>query len=111
MESEQLSPRLLDLPPTSYSIRQGHIPRWFYLYRYCSSLMTNDFGRLDCEDFSWKRLDGDLLPNKSLNLIPDDLSKTCSCMTGCATDKCGCKGQKYSCSNHCKCLGCKNGKT
>ena len=60
-----------------------------------STLLNGDSSgtmTINCEDYGWDRLDGDLLPKKCLNVIPGSLSKTCSCQTGCKTSRCGCRG-------------------
>ena len=79
-----------------------------------STLLNGDSSgtmTINCEDYGWDRLDGDLLPKKCLNVIPGSLSKTCSCQTGCKTSRCGCRGNAYSCSSHCSCSSCENDKT
>ena len=99
---------VLDLPPTSHSIIHGHIPRWWYLYKICSNLLSHDYDYLKPEDYGWNLTNGVLLPNKYLNLVPDELCQTCACQTGCSSKKCSCKHDKYKCSRHCNCIDCKN---
>ena len=97
------------LPPTSYSIRMGHIPRWWYLYKVCSNLPTSTFDHLEATDYGWDNVDGDLFANKYLNIVPDELVITCSCRTGCTGNRCSCKKNGSKCTDYCKCSNnCKN---
>ena len=99
---------VLDLPPTSYSIIYGHIPRWWFLYKIFSNLLSHDFGHLKPQECGWNLIDGELQPNKCLNLVPDKLCKTCTCKSGCSSRRCSCKEDGYDCTEYCICINCKN---
>ncbi len=44
---------VLKLPPTSYSIREGHISRWWYTYKHLSSLLNpGEYDFLDPVDYT-----------------------------------------------------------
>ena len=61
-----------NLPPTMFSIRNGHIRRWWFLYKHLGSLLNpGEYDFLSPQDYGWDVLDGDLLPEKCLNLVPD----------------------------------------
>ena len=99
------------LPPTSHSIRNAHIRRWFYLYKRMSSLLQDHW---DCVTYNptmygWKMIDAELYPEKGLNLLPDKLCKTCSCKTGCKNKRCHCVKNGSHCSQeYCQCVNCVN---
>ena len=100
---------VLQLPPTSFSIRYGHIPRWWYLTKYSMSLlMVNSWDKSPL-DYGWKISEsGNYLPVKYLNLLPDVFSSRCSCTADCSTRKCSCKKWNTFCSDYCACSACKN---
>lgn len=103
----------IQLPPTSFSINQGHIPRWWFLYKRCSNLLDQAFDHLNPIDYGWYICDGELLPVKHLNLIPDELCNACSCknlhnVNGCKSNRCKCKKNNMKCTDFCNCFQCKN---
>ena len=101
---------VLELEPTSHSIIEGHIKRWWFLYKVCSDLLAMDYTHLQPTDFGWVDIEGELFPSKNLNLLPDDLFKTCKCKTGCQKKACSCfkaEGQ-LKCTDYCLCVNCKN---
>ena len=101
----------LGLPPTSYSIRNGHIRRWWYLLKESSNLLTPEHERclLNALEYGWEDQEGDLYANKQLHLIPDELCNTCRCKTGCKTKHCSCvKAEGSKCSDFCLCINCEN---
>ena len=63
---------LLELPPTSHSIIHRHIPRWWFLYKMFSSLISHDYDHLKPEEFGYELVDCELLARKCLNLVPDE---------------------------------------
>ena len=100
----------LELEPTSHSIIEGHIKRWWFLYKVCSDLLDMDYTHLQPTDFGWVDIEGELFPCKNLNLLPDDLFKTCKCKTGCQKKVCSCfkaEGQ-LKCTDYCLCVNCNN---
>ncbi len=57
---------VISLPPTSYSIREGHIRRWWYIYKLPSNLINPDeYSFLDPEAYGWDKLDNDLIPKNT----------------------------------------------
>ena len=101
---------VLELEPTSHSIIEGHIKRWWFLYKVCSDLLDMDYTHLQPTDFGWVDIEGELFPCKNLNLLPDDLFKTCKCKTGCQKKVCSCfkaEGQ-LKCTDYCLCVNCNN---
>jgi hypothetical protein len=101
---------VLELEPTSHSIREGHIRRWWYLYKVCSDLLEMNNLHLQPTAYGWEDIEGELFPTKELNLIPDDMCKTCGCKTGCQKKTCSCykaDGQP-KCTDYCRCTNCKN---
>ena len=64
---------VLGLPPTSYSVRKGHIPRWWYLYKLCCDILAHSYDYVQPVDYGGDFLDGDLIANKHLNMVPDEL--------------------------------------
>ena len=100
---------LIDLPPTSHSIIHGHIPRWWFLVRKLSTLLKDrDEDDLDPTDHRWTNVDGHLLPEKCLLLVPDHLSKTCGCKHDderkrCGSNRCTCKNLNVGCPSLCEC--------
>jgi hypothetical protein len=98
---------VLLLPPTSHSMRQGHIRRWWYLYKMMSNLLNTN-SNYKPTDYGWILEDGDLIPDKVLKLLPDEFSKICKCITGCITRHCYCLKKVQKCTAYCKCQDCKN---
>lgn len=97
-----------DLPPTSYSVIMGHIPRWYFQVKEQANLLNPDYQPLSPLQYGWKLENDELLPEKHLNILPDGLSKTCSCMTGCNTNRCSCRKSGGRCFDYCKCKDCTN---
>ena len=58
---------VIDLPPTSYSIRKGHIPRWWYIVSEMSSLLENNYEPKNPCNFQWEKQGGHLIPSKNLH--------------------------------------------
>ena len=56
-------------------------------------------------NFSWKRVNGILLPKKYLRNMPSHYVNRCSCKKGC-TKICDCKPEQ--CTEYCKCQDCCN---
>ena len=54
---------IMHLPPTSHSISNGHIPRWWFIVRKLRSFLDRDFD-LEATNYGWKNIDGHLFPNK-----------------------------------------------
>ena len=105
---------VLNLPPTSHSIR-GHIRRWWFLYKLLSNLLNpGEYSFLRPQDYGWDLLDNDLMPQKCLNLVPEKFVKTCGCNklglkdTGCQTNRCKCRKSDLKCTEYCKCQNCGN---
>ena len=100
----------LDLPPTSHSIKNGHVKRWWYLYKMSSKLLQveDDNITLDPCNYGWESIEGDLYALKELKLLPDNLCKTCKCKSGCKSKQCSCVKYKGKCTDFCLCVGCKN---
>ena len=100
---------LIDLPPTSHSITHGHIHRWWFLVRKLKTLLKDSDGDdLDPTDHGWTSVDGHLLPEKCLFLVPDHLSKTCGCKHDdekkqCGSNRCTCKKLNVGCTSFCEC--------
>ena len=104
---------VLLLPPTSRSIKNGHIPRWFFIYKRLSTLLNYwDSDNYDPTMYGWHMEDKQLYPKKELNLLPDNFIGQCGCKTGCELPRsknCSCfKNELSKCSVFCKCIGCKN---
>ena len=60
------------LPPTSHSIKNGHILRWFFIYKRLSTLLDYwDSDNYDPTMYGWRMEDGELYPKKELNLLPE----------------------------------------
>ena len=101
---------VLELEPTSHSIRMGHIKRWWFLFKTCSDLLTMDYNHLKPTDYGWEDIEGELFACKELNLLPDEMCKVCRCKTGCQRKTCSCfkaEGQ-LKCTDYCLCINCKN---
>ena len=99
---------VLSLPPTSNSIVNGHIRRWWYIYKKMANLFSAEFDDLSPEDYGWSVEDGILLPEKSLKLLPDEYCTICSCKAGCKNKRCSCFKDGMVCSEFCKCSSCQN---
>ena len=101
---------VLQLPPTSYSVRNGHIPRWWYIFKTQSHLLDSVYGeQLKPENWGWVIENDELLPVKALNLVPDKLAETCkNCSSGCSTKRCCCKRNGFPCNEFCGCKNCTN---
>ena len=106
---------VIQLPPTSHSIREGHIRRWWFLYKHLSTLLNpGEFDFLDPTDYGWDRIDQDLVPRKCLNIVPDEYMTTCGCNkagssnVSCHTNRCKCKKEGTSCTDYCNCKNCSN---
>ena len=70
---------LMDLPPTSFSIVHGHVPRWWYITKLCTSLLDSNCD-LDPLEYGWYLdMSNILLPIKYLNPLPDEYTSFCSC--------------------------------
>ena len=110
--SEQLD--VMDLPPTSYSIVNGHIRRWWFLTKKLSSLLDDTDFSLDPNDHGWEVVDGHLLPQKHLLQVPEHLTKICGCQGStnekrCKSQRCSCKKKGLSCASFCSCqMNCTN---
>ena len=99
---------VFDLAPTSYSIINGHIPRWHYLYREYSNLLNQFYNNSRPEDHGWVLENGVLLPNKFLLLVPDKLTNVCNCkpdknLQMCKYNRCKCKRSAEQCTEYCGC--------
>ena len=70
--------------------RRTHVKRCLFLYKVCSDILAMDYAQLQPTDFGWEDIEGELLTWKMLNLLPDDLFKTCKCKTGCQCFKASC---------------------
>ena len=54
--------------PTSYSVTKGHIPRWWFLYKQCSNLLSGEnIDYLKTTYYGWDVVGEELVPNKNLN--------------------------------------------
>ena len=105
---------ILDLPPTSHSITQGHIRRWWFLTKKLNSLFDDKEFSLDPTQYGWEDKDGHLLPQKNLLSVPDKILTTCSCKHGneekrCQSQRCSCKKAGVPCTSFCECkIICRN---
>ena len=99
---------LSELPPTSYSLH-GYLLRSHYFVNFCLSPEQSDIHQNNLIpsplNFGWKRVNGILLPQKYLRIMPSQYVTRCSCKKGC-TKKCGCKPEQ--CTEYCKCQDCCN---
>ena len=90
------------------------MPRWWFLYKQCSHLLSNEnISELDPVDYGWEIDEQELIPQKFLNVIPDDLSMLCKCKNektdnGCSTKRCICRKYQTRCTDYCLCRNCKN---
>ena len=99
---------ILELPPTSHSIVNGHIPRWYFIVKELSNLLNFDYQHGDPLRNGWKIENYDLLPEKNLILIPDFLTYTCNCKVKdsskrCRSNQCKCKYSRTLCTEFCGC--------
>ena len=104
---------VLLLPPTTHTIANGHICRWWYLYKKLSSLLDHEYDFLKPVDYAWEYSDDDIVPVKHLNLLPDKFCKICACKNptteeGCKSNRCVCHKAGLKCTGFCKCLKCSN---
>ena len=78
---------LSELPPTSYSL-DGHLLRSQYFVNFCLSLEQSDIHENNLIpsplNFGWKRVNGILLPQKYLRIIPSQYVTRCSCKKDCS---------------------------
>ena len=101
----------LNLPPTSASVINGHIKRWWYLLKINSILLNpnRDSVMHNPLDYGWEDQEGDWYAKKELDLIPDELCNTCKCKTGCKNKRCLCvKADGSKCTDFCLCIDCQN---
>ena len=95
---------VMDLPPTSFSIVHGHVPRWWYITKLCTSLLASNCD-LDPLEYGWYLdMSNILLPVKYLNPLPDEYTSFCSCRGGCCTRRCKCRKHGFVCTDYCSCL-------
>ena len=92
------------LVSSSICIRNGHIPRMFYLVRRFTSLLNRHFVPMDPLCYGWEVKNGYLLPKKYLREIPKYLIATCGCKE-CISKNCSCKRNFTKCTIYCKCEG------
>ena len=109
MKCIALKKGLSELPPTSYSL-YGHLLRSHYFVNFCltfeqSLLHQNKSIHSPLNFGSSKSVNGILLPNKYLRIMPIQYVTRCSCKKAC-TKVCGCKPEH--CTEYCKCQGCDN---
>ena len=98
---------IFSLPPTSHSVLNAHITRWWFLVNKLSKLLDNNYNA-DPEDYMWIKQDGKLLPVKELLLIPDELYSQCGCKSAniskrCVRRNCTCKKKTVVCTKYCQC--------
>ena len=79
---------LMDLPPDSQSIRLGHIPRWWFIVKKLRSIHDETELSLSPTDYGWIDIDGCLLPEKHLFLVPEGLQRTCDCNSKVKAKRC-----------------------
>lgn len=100
---------VLSLPPTSYSVVNGHITRWWFVQRLCSTLLLPTPWIGNPMHFGWElSSEGELLPVKHLNPLPETFSKRCGCKESCSTKRCSCRKNNTFCSDYCGCNSCTN---
>ena len=100
-----------ELPPTSHAVH-AHIRRGvFLIYNICNAL-NPEAQKLDPEAYCFEKLFGILVPKKSLNPLPDTLTKTCNCAGKCSDKRCPCVSNARKCVLFChkNCAGglCRN---
>ena len=85
-----------DLPPTSHTVH-AHIHRGaFLIYKVCN-LLNPDAHELDPTAYCFEKMFGILVPMKSLNPLPERMTKTCQCGGKCGDKRCQC----VSCGRKC----------
>ena len=94
------------------SVVQAHIRRGvFLIYKICSSL-NPDAQELDPMAYCFEKLFGVLVPMKSLNPLPKNMTKTCTCSGKCGDKRCTCVSLGNKCVLFChrNCTGglCRN---
>ena len=98
---------VFDLPPTSHSIVEGHIPRWHYIVKEHLNLLNRSYVPRDPCDYQWVLDNEDLLPAKNLLLLPEEFSVTCSCkhkdVSRRCSGACKCSRKGVICSDLCAC--------
>ena len=102
----KINDSIFDLPPSSYSITQGHIPRWYFLVKESSNLLNPNYHPLDPCDYQWANEDGELLPIKNLLLLPEELAVTCHCKGNDVSkrcSRCSCVKKGSICTEYCSC--------
>ena len=99
---------VFELPPTSHSVTKGHIPRWCFLYKQCSNFLSGEnIDYLKTTDYGWNVVGEELVPNKNINFLPDELSLICKCKNekrgnGCLSRQCICPCTDYCLRHKCK---------
>ena len=89
-----------ELPPTSHVIH-AHIRRGvFLIYKVCNSL-NPDAQELDPMAYCFEKLFGVLVPMKSLNPLPEKMTKTCTCSGKCGDKRCTCVSLGNKCVLFC----------
>ena len=97
---------IFDLPPSSFSITQGHIQRWYFLVKEFSNILNPNYEPLDPCDYQWALEDEELVPVKNLLLIPEELTTTCTCKNkdiGKRCSRCSCAKKGSICTDYCTC--------
>ena len=98
---------IFDLPPTSYSIVQGHIPRWFYIVKELSNLLNPDYEPLNPLAYQWTMENEGIMPAKNLLRLPVELTSAYHCKARdihkmCA-GRCTCLKNGVKCTKYCDC--------
>ena len=84
---------------TSHSVRHGHIPRWWFLYKKMNALSSlGEYDFLQPDEYRWDIMDDELQPQKHVKLLHDELVVTCNCTSGCANKRCKCLSTGFSCT-------------
>lgn len=99
---------VLELPPTSYSIVHGHLPRWYNIVKDLSSLLDPVYRRHDPTKSGWRLDCYSLIADKKLQLLPEKLCSVCSCqqkdlLKRCSSRRCKCKSSETVCTEYCGC--------
>ena len=98
---------VINLPLTSYSIREGHIPRWWYIVAEMNSLLEDNYEPKDPCKFQWEKQGGHLIPSKNLHSLPRHLISLCGCKGGGinvkCNNRCSCYIKKMKCTSYCGC--------
>ena len=94
---------ILDLPPSSDSIRL-HILRAFYVTYQQINILKKDCYKLDPLNFGYIFDNDFVVPMKNNALFPpiDELVPNCNCKK-CSTKYCACKAAGLSCTSFCIC--------